>query len=358
MRFKLREHRMVPPIMQTGETVRQTSDVSARRLRTAAITALKIPTLAALALMAATISCGAQPYPNKPVRLIVPYATGAFPDTVARLVGHKLSDALGQQVVVDSRVGGSGVVGTLAVVKSPPDGYTLLGVINNHTTNPHLLKKLPYDEFNDLAPVSLMVRGPLVLAVSSKTGISSVQEFVKLAKSKPGGINFAISGLGSPARLLMEQFRLLAGINLNVVPYKGMVQALNDLVGAQVDALFATVPSIASFHQAGQIRVLAVTSDGPSAIMPGAPAINALYPGLTGEAWMGLLAPANTPDAIIERLNSEVAKVLTLPDVKARLKDLGLDAFGSTPAQFDNYLRSESKRWGTLIRDQKIIAEQ
>jgi tripartite-type tricarboxylate transporter receptor subunit TctC len=344
--------------MQREETVRRKNGAAARRLRTAATNTLKVPALAALALMAATLSCSAQPYPNKPIRLIVPYATGAFPDTVARLVGHKLSDALGQQVVVDSRVGGSGVVGTLAVVKSPPDGYTLLGVINNHTTNPHLLKKLPYDQFTDLAPVSLMVRGPLVLAVSSKTNINSVQEFVKLAKSKPGGINFAISGLGSPARLLMEQFRLLAGINLNVVPYKGMAQALNDLVGGQVDALFATVPSISSFHQTGQIRVLAVTSDGPNPIMPGVPAINALYPGLTGEAWMGLLAPANTPDAIIERLNSELAKVLALPDVKARLKDLGLDAFGSTPAQFDSYLRSESKRWGTLIRDQKILAAE
>jgi tripartite-type tricarboxylate transporter receptor subunit TctC len=340
------------------ETVKQTSGVATRRLRTAAIQALGVPALAGFALVAATTSCGAQTYPDKPIRLIVPYATGAFPDTVARLVGHKLSDALGQQVVVDSRVGGSGVVGTLAVVKSAPDGYTLLGVINNHTTNPHLLKKLPYDEFNDLAPVSLMVRGPLVLVVSSKTGIGSVQEFVKLAKSKPGGINFAISGLGSPARLLMEQFRAQAGIHLNVVPYKGMAQALNDLVAGQMEALFATVPSISAFHQAGQVRVLAVTSDGPSEIMPGVPAINALYPGLTGEAWMGLLAPVNTPSPIIERLNSEVAKVLALPDLKARLRDLGVEAFGSRPAQFDSYLRSESKRWGTLIRERKIVAEQ
>jgi tripartite-type tricarboxylate transporter receptor subunit TctC len=334
--------------------VATTSATKVRNLRTTAIAGLGIPTLAGLFLVAASLPCSAQTYPNKPIRLIVPYATGAFPDTVARLVGHKLSDALGQQVVVDSRVGGSGTVGTLAVVKSPPDGYTLLGVINNHTTNPHLLKKIPYDEFNDLTPVSLMVRGPLVLAVSSKTGIGSVQEFVKLAKSKAGGINFAISGLGSPARLLMEQFRIQAAVDLNVVPYKGMAQALNDLVAGQVDALFATVPSVSSFHQSGQIRILAVTTDGPSEIMPGAPAMNAFYPGLTGEAWMGLLAPAKTPNAIIERLNSEVTKVLVLPDLKARLKDLGLNAFGSTPAQFDSYLRSESKRWGKLIRDQKI----
>ena len=335
-----------------------TSDVKTRNFRRRAIAGVRISAFAGIGLMAASISCNAQPYPNKPIRLIVPYATGAFPDTVARLVGHKLTDALGQQIVVDSRVGGSGVVGTLAVVNSPPDGYTLLGVINNHTTNPHLLKKIPYDEFNDLTPVSLMVRGPLVLAVSSKTGIGSVQDFVKLAKSKPGGINFAISGLGSPARLLMEQFKIQGGFDLNVVPYKGMVQALNDLLGGQVDALFATLPSVSSFHQSGQIRVLAVTSDGPSELMPGAPAMNQFYPGLTGEAWMGLLAPAKTPDAIVERINANVAKALALPDVKARLKDLGLNAFGSTPAQFDSYLRSESNRWGKLIRDQKIMAAE
>jgi tripartite-type tricarboxylate transporter receptor subunit TctC len=334
-----------------------TRDPKARTLARPAIAVVSATAVAALMLIAAAMPGSAQTYPDKPIRLIVPYATGAFPDTVARLVGHKLSDALGQQVVVDSRVGGSGTVGTLAAVKSPPDGYTLLGVINNHTTNPHLLKKMPYDEFNDLTPVSLMVRGPLVLAVSTKTGISSVQEFVKLAKSKPGGINFAISGLGSPARLLMEQLRLQAGLNFNVVPYKGVAQALNDLVGGQVDALFATVPSVASFHQSGQIRVLAVTSDGPSDLMPGAPAMNTFYPGLTGEAWMGLLAPAKTPDAIVQRLNAEVVKALAQPDLKARLKDLGLNAFGSSPAQFDSYLRSESSRWGKLIRDQKIVAE-
>jgi tripartite-type tricarboxylate transporter receptor subunit TctC len=156
----------------------------------------------------------------------------------------------------------------------------------------------------------------------------------------------------------MEQFRILAGIELNVVPYKGVAQALNDLVAGQVDALFATVPSISSFHQSGRIRVLAVTSDGPSELMPGTPAMNAFYPGLTGEAWMGLLAPAKTPEAIVERLNADVAKVLALPDVRARLKDLGLNAFGSTPAQFDRYLRSESARWGKLIRDQKILAAE
>jgi len=327
-------------------------------LRRRVIAEVRLALLAGLALVAASVSCSAQTYPNKPIRLIVPYATGAFPDIVARMVGHKLTETLGQQIVVDGRVGGSGVVGTLAVVKSPPDGYTLLGVINSHTTNPHLLKKMPYDEFNDLTPISLMVKGPLVLAVSSKADIGSLQEFVNLAKSKPGRINFAISGLGSPARLLMEQLKIQAGIDLNVVPYKGMVQALNDLIAGQVDALFATVPSIASFHQSGQVRVLAVTSDGPSELMPGVPAVNELYPGVTGEAWMGLLAPAKTPDAIVERLNGEVARALASPEMRARLKDLGLNAFGSTPAQFDSYLRSESDRWGRLIRDQKILVPE
>jgi tripartite-type tricarboxylate transporter receptor subunit TctC len=333
-------------------------DATTPRVRTLLRPWLCVPALAGLALLATTLSCAAQTYPSKSIRLIIPGSPGAFPDTVARLLGQKLTDTLGWQVLVDNRPGGSGVVGTLAVVTAPPDGYTLLSVINNHTTNPYLLKKVPYDHFNDLAPVSLMVRGPLVLAVSSKTNIHSVQQFVKLAKSKPGGINFAIPGLGSPARLLMEQLRVEAGIDLNVVPYKALLQAQNDLVAGHVDALFATLPTLSAFQKAGHIRVLAVTSDGRSDIVPGVPAMSEFYPGLTGEAWMGMLAPAKTPDAIVERLSSEVARALTQPDVKARLEDLGLNAVGSTPAQFDGYLRNESHRWGKLIRDRKIAVSE
>ncbi|MFM9967879.1 MAG: tripartite tricarboxylate transporter substrate-binding protein, partial [Burkholderiales bacterium] len=168
------------------------------------ILTLRILTLACVLLLSPLGASFAQSYPDKPIRLLLPYETGAFPDIVARLVGGKIGDSVGQRVLVENRVGASGSVGTQAVVKSPADGYSLLGVINNHATNPYLFKNLPYDRFSDLAPISLMVRGPLVLAVNPKLGVNSLQEFIKLAKSKPGVLNFATAGAGSPGRLLME----------------------------------------------------------------------------------------------------------------------------------------------------------
>ena len=309
-------------------------------------------------MSALSAPCFAQSYPEKPIRLLLPYETGAFPDIVARLVGGKVGDAVGQRVLVENRVGASGSVGTLAVVKSPADGYTLLAVINNHATNPYLFKNLPYDRFSDLAPISLMVRGPLVLAVNTKLGVGNLQEFVKLAKSKPGALNFATAGAGSPGRLLMEALKIEAGIDVTMVPYKGTALALGELVGGQVDAIFAAVPSVNTHYKAGRVRAIAITSEARTGIIPGVPTINEVLPGFTGEAWMGLLAPAKTPTAIIDRLNSEVAKALALTDVKSRLAELGMDTVGASPAQFDQYLRAESERWGRVIRAQKIEVEQ
>ena len=310
------------------------------------------------AFLAPAISGYAQSYPEKPIRLLLPYETGAFPDIVARLVGGKVGDAVGQRVLVENRVGASGSVGTLTVVKSPADGYTLLAVINNHATNPYLFKNLPYDRFSDLTPISLMVRGPLVLAVNPKLGVATLQEFVALAKSKPGALNFATAGAGSPGRLLMEALKIEAGIDVTMVPYKGTAIALGELVGGQVDAIFAAVPSVNTHYKAGRVRAVAITSAARTAIIPGVPTLNEVLPGLTGEAWMGLLAPAKTPAVIIDRLNSEVARALALPDVKTRLAELGMDTVGGSPAQFDQYLRAESERWGRVIRAQKIEEEQ
>jgi tripartite-type tricarboxylate transporter receptor subunit TctC len=309
-------------------------------------------------ILAAPVACIAQSWPEKPVRLMLPYETGAFPDIVARLVGGKVGDTIGQRILVENRVGASGSVGTLAVVKSPADGYTLLAVINNHATNPYLFKNLPYDRFSDLAPVTLMVRGPLVLAINPKLGVNTLQEFIKLAKSKPGALNFATAGAGSPGRLLMEALKIDAGIDVTMVPYKGTAIALGELVGGQVDAIFAAVPSVSTHYKAGRVRALAITSESRTAIVPGVPTVGETLPGFAGEAWMGLLAPAKTPPAIIDRLNTEVAKALALPDVKARLAELGMDTVGGSPAQFDQYLRAESERWGRVIRSQKIEVEQ
>jgi tripartite-type tricarboxylate transporter receptor subunit TctC len=311
----------------------------------------------ALAILTATPQAFGQAYPGKPVRIVVPNATSGLADICARLVAAKLGEALGQQFLVENRPGAGGTLGTAAAVKAAPDGYTLLAVFDSHATNPHLFKGLAYDTLADLAPISLLVRGPLVLVVRPGLGAASAGDFAKLARAKPGAINFAVVGPGSPARLLMELFKIEAGIDVTMVAYKGAGLALSDLVGEQVDAMFATVPSVSSHMKAGRLRALAITSARRSAILPGVAAMSESYPGFVSEAWVGLLAPARTPPEIVARLNAEVAKVLELPEMKARFAELGLETAGGTPAQLDQWIRAELERWGKVIREQKITLE-
>ena len=315
--------------------------------------------LFALAILAAAGAgeVGAQPYPGKPVRIIVPNAAGGLADICARLVAAKLALAFGQQFLVENRPGAGGTLGTAAAVKAAPDGSTLLAVFDSHATNPHLFKTLPYDTLADLAPISLLVRGPLVLVVHPGLGAASVPELVKLARSRPGAINFAAVGPGSPARLLMELLKIEAGIDVTMVAYKGAGLALGDLVGGQVDAMFATLPSIRSHYRAGRLRALAITSEHRNAIAPGVPAMSELYPGFVAEAWVALLAPARTPPAIVARINAETSRILAQPEMKERLADQGLEAAGGTPAQLDRWIRAEIERWGRVIREQKITLE-
>ena len=314
---------------------------------------------AAAGLVLAILAAGAvaQAYPSRPVHLIVPNATGGLADICARLVAAKLGETLGQSFLVENRPGAGGTLGTAAAVKAAPDGYTLLAVFDSHATNPALFASLPYDTLADLAPVSLLARGPLVLVVRPGLGAADVAEFVKLARSKPGAINFATVGPGSPARLLMELFRLEAGIDVTMVAYKGAVTALADLVGGQVDAMFATVPSVSPHLKAGRLRALAITSSRTSAVLPGVPAMSETYPGFVSEAWVGLLAPARTPPDIVARLNAEVATILERPDMKTRFAELGLEAAPGTPEQLDRWIRAEMERWGRVIRERKIAIE-
>ena len=314
---------------------------------------------AAVGLVLAILAAGAvaQAYPSRPVRIIVPNATSGLADICARLVAAKLGETLGQPFLVENRPGAGGTLGTAAAVKAAPDGYTLLAVFDSHATNPALFASLPYDTLADLAPVSLLARGPLVLVVRPGLGAADVAEFVKLARSKPGAINFAIVGPGSPARLLMELLRIEAGIDVTMVAYKGAGTALADLMGGQVDAMFATVPSVSPHLKAGRLRALAVTSSRSSAVLPGVPAMSETYPGFVSEAWVGLLAPARTPPEIVARLNAEVARILGLPDTKARFAELGLEAVAGTPEELDRWIRAEMERWGRVIREQRITLE-
>jgi len=311
----------------------------------------------ALAILAAGPNAYGQAYPVRPVRIIVPNAPSGLADICARLVAAKLGEALGQQFLVENRPGAGGMLGTAAAVKAAPDGYTLLAVFDSHATNPHLFGNLPYDTLADLSPISLLVRGPLVLVVRPGLGVASVGDFVRLAKSRPGAINFAVVGPGSPARLLMELLKIEAGIEVTMVAYKGAGLALGDLVGEQVDAMFATVPSVSSHMKAGRLRALAITSARRNAILPGVAAMRETHPGFVSEAWVGLLAPAKTPPEIVARLNADVAKILAMPEVKARFAEQSLETAGGTPAELDRWIRAELERWGKVIREQKITLE-
>jgi tripartite-type tricarboxylate transporter receptor subunit TctC len=297
---------------------------------------------------------GAQSYPSKPVRVIVPNAPSGLADVSARIVAAKLSEALGQQFIVENRAGAGSTLGTSAAVKAAPDGYTLLAVFDSHATNPHLFKNLDYNTVTDLAPIALLVRGPLVLVVNPGVPAKTVKELVALAKAKPGSLNFASVGPGSPARLLMELLRLEARVNIANVPYKGAGIAITDLIAGHVEAMFPIVSTAAPHVRSKRLRALAVTSEKPSAALPGVPAMTSDYPNFRAESWVGLLAPAKLPLEIIARLNGESAKLLALPEVKLRFAELGLETAGGTPALFDQWIKSEIERWGRVIQAQKI----
>jgi tripartite-type tricarboxylate transporter receptor subunit TctC len=299
----------------------------------------------------------AQNYPAKPVRIIVPNAPSGLADVSARIVAAKFSEAFGQQFIVENRVGAGSTLGTAAAVKAAPDGYTLLAVFDSHATNPHLFKNLEYNTVTDLAPISLLVRGPLVLVVNPGVPAKTVSELITLAKSKAGALNFASVGPGSPARLLMELLKLEARVDVTNVPYKGAGGAITDLIAGHVDAMFPTVSTAAPHVRSKRLRAIAVTSEKPSAALPGVPMMMSVYANFRVESWVGLLAPVKTSPEIIARLNAESAKVLAQTEVKSRFAELGLETVGSPPAQFDQWIKIEIERWGKVIRMQKIVLE-
>jgi tripartite-type tricarboxylate transporter receptor subunit TctC len=299
----------------------------------------------------------AQPYPAGPVRIIVPDAPTSLTDISARLVALKLTDALSEDVVVENRAGVGGTIGTAEVAKAEPNGQTLLVISDSHATNLHLFRNLKYDTVTDFAPVSLLARVPLVLVVNPNVPARTVSELVHLARAKPGAVDFATFGPGSQARLLMEMLKLEARVEVTNVAYRGAGQALADLVGGRVDATFQTVPGVAALVKAGRLRALAVTSETPSAALPGVPVMKEYYPDYVAQFWVGMLAPAKTPPAIIARLNAEVVKVLRSEELRTRFGNLGLEAVGSTTSELDQWIHLEMERWGKVIRSQKITVE-
>lgn len=319
-----------------------------------------VPALVA-GVLAATASAGyaqSQIYPNKPIRIVVPYPPGGFNDTLARTVGAKLQAAWGQPVVVDNRPGGGTVIGTDSVAKAPADGYTLLVTPFAFAVNQSLLKKLPYDPVKDFSPITLAASTPNILVVSPSLPVSSVKDLVAFAKSKPGAINYASTGIGSSNHLSMEMFKQLAGVDINHVPYKGSAPAVTDLIGGQVGVMFDNIPNVVQHIKAGKLRALAVSTPARSPHVPELPTVSESgVPGYEVDVWFGFAAPAGVPQPIIDKLNAEIVKTLHSADVKEKFTAQGVDVIGSTPAQFAAYLRDQSAKWAKVVRDAGVIPE-
>lgn len=308
------------------------------------------------ALAAVSVSASAQNYPTKPIRLIVPYPAGGATDFFARLVFPKMGEALGQQVVVENRPGAGTAIGASEVARSAPDGYTLLlGDAGTYAFNPTLYKKLSYDPAKDFAPVSLTGRFALILAVNPAMPVKSVKEFVQAAKSQPGKINYGAPGPGSPIHLAMEFFRQRAGLVMTPIPYKGGADAMNDLIGGRISAMFPDIASGLPQIKGGKLRPLAVASEKRVTALPDVPTIGESgYPGFEAWAWQGFVAPARTPRAVIMKLNAEFAKVMADPVIKQRLSESGFELQTSTPDEFSAYMKSEIAKWRKVIRESKI----
>jgi len=314
--------------------------------------------LAVLALALAGAAQG-QPYPSKPVHLVVPFPPGGIVDITARQIGNKIHESTGQPVVVENRSGAGGSIGTDFVAKSAPDGYTVLMAFDTHAVNPHVYRKLPFDTFKDLTPVSMVGRIPLVFAASSSFPAKSVADLVKTARAKPGSIAYGSVGAGSSGHLAAEQFKLLAGIDLLHVPFKGGAPALTALMGEQVQLIVFAAGAAVPHIKAGKVKGLAVTGKTRSPAMPDVPTMAEQgYPQLDSGAWMGIVAPAGTPRPVIDRLRAEIAKAVKDPGVAGKLADQAVELAASTPEEFGAFIRAEHDKWGKLIRDAKLDLTQ
>jgi tripartite-type tricarboxylate transporter receptor subunit TctC len=303
-------------------------------------------------VLAAAVPALAQQYPTRPVRFVVPFPPGGSVDTLARTIGPRLTDALGQQIVVDNRPGGNGDIGMLVVAKAPADGYTLvLGYIANIAIAPSLYPKMPYDPVKDYAPVTQVATSPNVLTAHPSVQAKNLRELIALAKTKPGAVNFASTGVASVGHLTGELLNNLAGMKMTHVPYKGGGQAIIDLVGGHVQVMFSGFSAAMPHIKSGKARALAVTGAARSPALPDVPTIAEQgFPGVEATAWYGVLAPAGTPKPIVTRLHGEIVKILKLPDVVQRLDPLGFEIVGSTPEQFGAYIRSETRKWEKVVK--------
>jgi tripartite-type tricarboxylate transporter receptor subunit TctC len=307
--------------------------------------------VAALLAAAPLVALGQGDWPTKPVRIVVPFAAGGTTDITARIVAEQLTKALGQTFVVENKGGAGGNLGAADVAKSAPDGSTfLMGTPGTQAINQFLYAKMPYDTQKDFVPVSLVVKVPNVLVVNPGLGVKSVQELLALAKAKPGTINYGTPGSGTTGHLSTELLKSLTRTDFTHVPYKGSGPMLQDLLGGQVQMAIDNLPSSMPFIKAGKLVALAVTSPEPSPELPGVPTLGSIVPGYVAESWFVLMAPAGTPDAIVNKLSAEVDRIVRRPEVVERFKALGAEPVGGTPKSLGDFIAAETTKWRDVVK--------
>ena len=325
-----------------------------RRCALSTMAALALGAMTALATTAVQAQSG---WPNKPVRIVVPFAPGGTTDILARALVPDLSAALGQQFIVDNRAGAGGNVGADIVAKSPGDGYTLLmGTVGTHGINRALYAKLPYDPIKDFVPITLVAAVPNVMVMNAdkarQMGVKNVQDFIRVAKANPGKMNMASSGNGTSIHLAGELFKSMTGTDLLHVPYKGSAPAMTDLLGGQISIMFDNMPSAIQHVRSGKLRPIAVTTAKRSPELPDVPTIaEAGVPGYEAMSWFGMFAPATTPQPVLDKLNAALVKVLNQPDVKKKIAEQGGDVVAETPEQFAAFIKAETAKWGKVVKD-------
>jgi tripartite-type tricarboxylate transporter receptor subunit TctC len=305
----------------------------------------------AIALACFSASASAQIYPSRVIRLVVPFAPGGSNDIIARIIGERLTEALGQSVVIDNRPGAGGVIGTDSVAKASPDGYTLMiGATSTLAANPSLYTKMSLDPTQDLTPITQIASGPFVLAVPSSLPATSVEELIALAKAKPGELNYGSSGIGSSLQLTAELFKTMARVDIVHVPYKGLGPALTDLVAGRIQIIFSDMAGLLPFVQSGQLRALAVTSAKRSSVLPDLPTLaEAGVEGYEATSWYGVLGPKAMPADIVAKLNGELARIVHNPAMKVKFASLGIEPVTDTPQAFTAFIRSEMDKWRIVV---------
>ena len=310
-----------------------------------------------IAGLAATGALYAQDFPNRPIRLVVPIAPGGALDAVARVVGPRLSEVVGQPVVIDNRIAAGGIIGINQAAQAAPDGHTLLMIFDSFVTNPSLYKSAQYDPVKDFAPITLVTRSPQALLLHPDVGARTMKEFLALARSSRAGMDFATAGAGTSSRLSLELFKQTANLDLTAVHYKGGSQAIIDLLGGQVKGMIVSLSVAVPHVKRGKLIAIAVSSTKRAPLLPEVPPISDTFPGFEAQGWAGVLAPAATPRPVIDYLNAALRKSLALAEVRERLENQGYEVVASSPEVFGEWIRTETSKWARIIREQKITLD-